>query len=55
MGLSAQWYISTSINMSLIIENQTNRQFRFVLDDNTFVELEAESSKGVMLQGKVLF
>ena len=54
-GLSAQWNISTSINMSLVIEHQTDRQFSFVLDDNSFVELEAESGKGMMLQGEILF
>ncbi len=54
-GLSTQWNISATINMSLSIENHTNRQFSFMLDDNSFVEMEAESSKGMMLQGEVLF
>jgi hypothetical protein len=54
-GLSAQWSISRSINISLVIENQTHRQFSFVLDDNNFIELEAKPSKGMTLKGEVLF
>ena len=55
IGLSAQWYFSASTNVSLVLENQTNRRFSFVLDDNTFIEAKAESSTGMMLKGEVLF
>ncbi len=55
IGLSAQWHISASINMGLVIENQTNRRLSFVLDDNTLIEVKAESSTGMMLKGEVLF
>ena len=54
-GLSAQWRINDSMKASLTIENQTHRRFSFVLDDNTNVELKAESSGGVMFTGEVLF
>jgi hypothetical protein len=55
IGLSAQWHISASINVGLVIENQTNRHLRFVLEDNTFIEVKAESSTGMVLKGEVLF
>ncbi len=55
IGLSAQWHISASINVGLVIENQTNRRLSFVLDDNTLIEVKAESSTGMMLKGEVLF
>ncbi len=55
IGLSAQWRISASVNLSLVAGRQTNRQFGFVLDDNTFVEVKAESSTGMMLRGEFLF
>ena len=54
-GLSAIWRIRESINVNLAIENQTNRRFKFALDDNTFVETKAESSRGVTLTAEVLF
>jgi len=55
IGASAQWYFNTSTNVSLVLQNQSNRRFSFVLDDNTFIEAKAESSAGVMLKGEVLF
>lgn len=55
IGLSAQWHISASINVGLVIENQTNRRLSFVLDDNTLIEVKAESSTGMILKGEVLF
>jgi hypothetical protein len=54
-GLSAVWRISESINVHLAIENQTNRRFRFTLDDNTFIETKAESSRGLSISGELLF
>ena len=55
IGLSAQWQIGASFNLSLGLEKQTNRQFSFVLDDNSFIESKAESSMGMMLKGEFLF
>ena len=55
VGLSAQWHISASINVGLVIENQTNRHLRFVLEDNTFIDVKADSSTGMVLKGEVLF
>jgi hypothetical protein len=54
-GLSAQWQVGTSMNVSLIVENQSDRRLNFVLDDNTVVEAKVESSRGMMLKGEVLF
>jgi hypothetical protein len=54
-GLTALWRISDSMNVSLGIENQTNRRLSFVLDDNTFIEPKAESARGMMVRGEVLF
>ncbi len=55
IGLSAQWLINASVNLSIAIENQTNRRFNFTLDDNSVVSVKAESSGGVMFTGEVLF
>ena len=55
IGLSAQWLINASVNLSIAIENQTNRRFNFTLDDNSVVSAKAESSGGVIFTGEVLF
>ena len=55
IGLSAQWRINTSVVVSLDIENQTNRQLSFVLEDNTFINTKAGSSMGLILKGEVIF
>ena len=55
IGLSAQWRFSESMNASLVVEKHSNRRLEFVLDDNTVVDLKAESSLGLMLKGEVLF
>ena len=54
-GLAAKWRIDDSMNVSLVIQNQTNRRFSFALDDNTFVESEAESGRGVVVTAEVQF
>jgi hypothetical protein len=54
-GLSAIWKPGKSMNVSLDIENQTNRRLKFALDDNSFVETKVESGQGVTLRGEIQF
>ena len=54
-GISTQWNLNATMNMSLDIKNHTIRRFSTLLDKGFFVELETESSKRVILQGEVLF
>ena len=55
IGLSAQWRINASLVVSMDIENQTNRQLSFELEDNTFINTKAGSSLGLILKGEVIF
>lgn len=54
-GIAAQWPITPTISLSLDFEKQTRREFSFVLDDNSLVELGAGSSTGLTVRGEVLF
>jgi len=55
IGFLTQWHISTSANVSLAIEQQTDRRLGFELNDSTPVALKAASSTGIMLKAEVLF
>ncbi len=54
-GLAAKWRIDNSMNVSLAMQNQTNRRFSFVLDNNSFVESEAESARGLVVTAEFWF
>ncbi len=54
-GITAQWFITPTIELSLDVERHTNREFRLVLSDNSLIEPRAASSTEIRLSGRILF
>lgn len=54
-GITAQWSITSSIELSLDFEKQTGREFSIVLDDNNLIKPNAGSGMELTLRGMILF
>jgi len=54
-GITAQWSITPTVKLSLEFEKQSRREFSIVLDDNSLIEPQADSSTGLTVRAEVLF
>ncbi len=54
-GIKAEWLITPTIELSLDLEQQNKTEFSLVLDDDSSIQFDAESTLQFKLKGRVLF
>lgn len=54
-GITAQWVVAPTVELSFDIEKHGRTEFSLVLDDNSLIEPNASSSMQLRLRGKFLF